>query len=87
MSNVRRHQCLVRLMESRNTQIGAKKSWNGQYTVDCAKRSSLPDLTFTLTGNDFTISANDYILEVQGSCISAIFGTFFHRLTEKLNKN
>jgi len=62
------------LAELLNKEMGAKKSYNGQYTVECAKRDTLPDLTFTLTGHNFTISANDYILEVQGSCISAIFG-------------
>ena len=51
--------------------MGAKKSYNGQYTIECEKRDSLPDLTFTLTGYNFTISAYDYILEVQGSCISS----------------
>jgi len=58
----------------RNKEIGAKKGFNGQYTVDCAKRSTLPDLTFTLTGHNFTIGAEDYILEVQGSCISSFMG-------------
>lgn len=42
--------------------------------MDCAKRSTLPDLTFTLTGHNFTIGAEDYILEVQGSCISSFMG-------------
>ncbi|KAI5363842.1 Putative aspartic peptidase A1 family, aspartic peptidase, active [Septoria linicola] len=62
------------LAELLNKEIGAKKSYNGQYTVDCSKRDSLPDLTFTLTGHNFTIDAYDYILEVQGSCISAFMG-------------
>lgn len=62
------------LAEILNNQIGAKKSWNGQYTVDCDKRASLPDMTFTLTGHNFTIGPEDYILEVQGSCISSFFG-------------
>jgi len=62
------------LAELLNKEIGAKKSYNGQYTVDCNKRDSLPDLTFTLTGHNFTIDAYDYILEVQGSCISAFMG-------------
>ncbi|GIZ48294.1 hypothetical protein CKM354_001136200 [Cercospora kikuchii] len=62
------------LAELLNKEIGAKKSYNGQYTVDCSKRDSLPDLTFTLTGHNFTIDAFDYILEVQGSCISAFMG-------------
>lgn len=65
------------IAELLNERIGATKSWNGQYTVDCAARDSLPDLTFTLTGHNFTICAYDYILEVQGSCISAFMGMDF----------
>ncbi|KAF2147315.1 uncharacterized protein K452DRAFT_261722 [Aplosporella prunicola CBS 121167] len=65
------------LAELLNREIGAKRSFNGQYTVDCDKRADLPDLTFTLTGHNFTISAYDYILEVQGSCISAFMGMDF----------
>ncbi|CAZ82657.1 unnamed protein product [Tuber melanosporum] len=65
------------LAELLNKEIGAKKGFNGQYSVECEKRDSLPDLTFTLTGHDFTITAYDYILEVQGSCISAFMGMDF----------
>jgi len=65
------------IAELLNTEIGAKKSWNGQYTVDCAKRDSLPELTFTLTGHKFSITPYDYILEIQGSCISAFMGMDF----------
>lgn len=65
------------LAELLNAEMGAKKGWNGQYSVDCAKRDELPDLTFQLTGHNFTISAYDYVLEVQGSCISAIMGMDF----------
>ena len=28
-----------------NSEIGATKGWNGQYTVDCAKVPDLPPLT------------------------------------------
>lgn len=55
-----------------NAQIGAKKGWTGQYTIDCAARAKLPDLTFNLGGHDFTLSPFDYTLEVSGSCISVI---------------
>ena len=65
------------LIINRNKEIGAKKSYNGQYTVECDKRDSLPDLTFTLTGYNFTIGPYDYILEVQGSCISSFMGMDF----------
>ena len=62
---------------SSNQEIGAKKSYNGQYTVECEKRDSLPDMSFTLTGYNFTITPYDYILEVQGSCISSFMGIDF----------
>jgi saccharopepsin len=65
------------LAELLNKEIGAKKSFNGQYTIECNKRDSLPDLTFTLTGYNFTIGPYDYILEVQGSCISSFMGMDF----------
>ena len=65
------------LAELLNGAIGATKSWNGQYTVDCARRDSLPDLTFTLSGHNFPIGPYDYIMEVSGSCISAIMGMDF----------
>jgi len=65
------------IAELLNKEIGAKKSFNGQYTVECDKRASLPDLTFTLTGHNFTIGPQDYILEVQGSCISSFMGMDF----------
>ena len=57
-----------------NNQIGARQAKNGLYNVDCAKRSTLPDLTFTLSGHNFSISAYDYILEINSSCISCFQG-------------
>ena len=60
------------LAEVINAQIGAKKGWTGQYTVDCETRGSLPNLSFKFNGKKFTISPYDYTLEVSGSCISAI---------------
>ena len=58
------------LAELLNKEMGAKKGYNGQYTIECDKRATLPDLTFELSGYNFSITAYDYILEVQGSCIS-----------------
>lgn len=65
------------LAEILNSQIGAKKGWSGQYSVDCDSRSNLPDLTFNLNGYNFTIGPYDYTLEVSGSCISAFTGMDF----------
>jgi len=57
-----------------NTQIGAKKSWNGQYQVDCAKVPTLPEFSFYFGGRPYPLKGSDYILEVQGTCISAFTG-------------
>jgi saccharopepsin len=62
------------MAEMLNTQIGAKKSWNGQYTVECSKISSLPELTFWFGGKPFPLKGSDYVLQVQGTCISAFTG-------------
>lgn len=65
------------LAELLNKEMGAKKGYNGQYTVECNKRDSLPDMSFNLSGHNFTITPYDYILEVQGSCISSFMGIDF----------
>jgi saccharopepsin len=62
------------IAEMLNAQIGAKKSWSGQYQVDCAKVPTLPDLTFQFGGKPYHLKGTDYILEVSGTCISAFTG-------------
>jgi saccharopepsin len=57
-----------------NQKIGATKGWNGQYTIDCDKIPSLPVLTVKFGGHDFTLSGSDYVLGVQGQCISGFMG-------------
>ncbi|KAG6011025.1 saccharopepsin [Claviceps maximensis] len=62
------------LAELLNKEIGAKKSWNGQYTIDCEAVKSLPDVTFNLAGSNYSLPASDYILQLQGTCISTFQG-------------
>ncbi|KAI0304122.1 endopeptidase [Russula brevipes] len=59
------------IAEMLNSQIGAKKSWNGQYVVDCSTVPKLPDLSFYFGGQAYPLKASDYVLEVQGTCISS----------------
>jgi len=62
------------IAELLNKEIGAKKSWNGAYTVDCDKVAHLPDITFTFSGKSFSLPATDYILNSAGTCISSFQG-------------
>jgi len=62
------------IAEMLNSEIGATRSWNGQYTLPCDKVPSLPDFTFFFGGKPYPISGSDYILNVNNNCISAFTG-------------
>jgi hypothetical protein len=55
-------------------QVGAKSILGKEYTVDCSKISSMPELKVTLGGKEFTLTANDYVLQVSGQCLFAFTG-------------
>lgn len=57
-----------------NKEIGATKSWQGQYTVDCNTVASLPDLTLYFGGKPFALKGSDYVLNAGGTCISSFTG-------------
>ncbi|SCV73699.1 BQ2448_6129 [Microbotryum intermedium] len=57
-----------------NKEIGATKSWSGQYTVDCATIPDLPSMSFNFGGKNYDLSASDYILQISGTCISSFTG-------------
>jgi len=55
-------------------QAGATSVMGKEFVIDCSKKSSLPDLTVTLGDKDFTLTADDYVLEVSGQCLFAFLG-------------
>jgi saccharopepsin len=62
------------IAEMINSEIGATRSWNGQYTVPCDKIPQLPDFTFVFGGNPYPIASTDYILNLGNQCVSAFTG-------------
>jgi len=62
------------LAELLHKQIGAQKSWNGQYTVDCAVIPDLPPLTLWFNEKPYILQGSDYILNAGGTCISSFTG-------------
>lgn len=55
-------------------KIGAKKFFGGEYTIDCSKASSAPDLEIKLGGIVYTLTANDYIINSGGTCLLGMVG-------------
>jgi hypothetical protein len=55
-------------------QAGATSVLGKEYIIDCSKKSSLPDLTVTLGEKEFTLTADDYVLQVSGQCLFAFMG-------------
>jgi len=54
-------------------KLGAKSLMGKEWTVDCSK--DLPDLSFTLGGQAFTLAKSDLILQQSGStCILGLMG-------------
>ncbi|KAF8068993.1 aspartic peptidase domain-containing protein [Lyophyllum atratum] len=57
-----------------NAKIGVMRDLNGDYTVPCSKISKLPVLTLHLGGKPYHLRGSDYILNLNGICISAFTG-------------
>jgi len=61
-----------------NDAIGAKTGPTGEATVDCSALSSMPDISFTLKGKDFTLTPDQYVLKVSAGksteCLSGFMG-------------
>ena len=61
-------------VEMLHVKIGAKKQYNGQYAVNCSTVGSLPSINFGIGGKKFEMTGHDYIMTVQGSCLSGFQG-------------
>ncbi|KAF8980911.1 Vacuolar protease A [Entomortierella lignicola] len=60
-----------------NKEIGAKKNYAGQYTVECSTVPSLPDFSFFFGKTEYKLKSSDYILNAGGTCISGFMGMDF----------
>ncbi|KAF9394723.1 Vacuolar protease A [Podila verticillata] len=65
------------LAEMINNQLGAKKNYAGQWTLDCAVVPNLPEFSFFFGKTKYTLQGSDYVLNAGGSCISGFMGMDF----------
>ena len=56
------------------TSVGAVPNLLGQYTIDCAKVSALPDLEFHINGKSWPVPGKDLVIQSQGTCLFAMMG-------------
>jgi len=61
-------------VEALAKQVGALSILGKEYMVNCSLKSSMPTLSVTLGGNLFTLSPDDYVLDVAGQCLFAFTG-------------
>ncbi|XP_055341541.1 lysosomal aspartic protease-like [Paramacrobiotus metropolitanus] len=55
-------------------QVGAQPYISGEYTVDCTKINSLPNISFVIGGKPFDLTPKDYVLQVQTTCLFGFVG-------------
>ncbi|KAF9438161.1 Vacuolar protease A [Entomortierella beljakovae] len=65
------------MAEMINKEIGAKKNYAGQYTIECEVVPTLPDFTFYFGDKAYPLKGEDYVLNAGGSCISGFMGMDF----------
>jgi len=54
--------------------VGARANLLGQYTIDCQKVHTLPDLEFVIDGKTFPVPGKDLVIEAAGTCVFALMG-------------
>mmetsp|Transcript_50225 Transcript_50225/g.99226 ORF Transcript_50225/g.99226 Transcript_50225/m.99226 type:complete len:395 (-) Transcript_50225:261-1445(-) len=61
-------------VEALAKKVGALSLLGKEYIINCSLKSSLPELSLTLGGHEFTLTADDYVLELSGQCLFAFTG-------------
>jgi len=41
-------------------------------TIDCNKTDTLPTMTFTIGGKDYSLTGKDYVLNIEGECLVGV---------------
>ncbi|KAF1314343.1 Aspartic protease, partial [Globisporangium splendens] len=60
-------------IDSLASQVGATAYSDGDYVLDCG--GSYPDVTFTVSGNTFTLTQDDYTFQDGSTCVFAFVGS------------
>jgi len=56
------------------SSVAATANIMGQYTIDCANVSTLPDLEFHINGKNYPVPGKDLVIQSGGTCLFALMG-------------
>jgi len=54
--------------------VGASRNIVGEYTIDCAKVPTLPDLEFNINNRVWKVPGPDLVIQASGTCMFALMG-------------
>jgi hypothetical protein len=57
--------------------VGATANFMGEYTIDCKLVDQIPDVVFTIGGNEYTIPGSKTVIQAQSTCLFAFMGMDF----------
>jgi hypothetical protein len=57
--------------------IGATKTMVGQYTIDCDKVNTIPEMTWTINGKAYSVPGEKLVIQSAGVCLFAMMGMDF----------
>jgi len=57
--------------------VGAKRNIAGEYMIDCDKAADIPDVVFTIDGEEYSIPGPSTVIESGGTCIFGFMGMDF----------
>ena len=54
--------------------VGATELLNNEYLIDCGKVAALPNITVSMGGNSFTLTGQQYVIDVENLHIECLLG-------------
>lgn len=57
--------------------VGATRNFAGEYMIDCDKAADIPDVVFTIDGEEYSIPGPSTVIESGGTCIFGFMGMDF----------
>ncbi|GFO20562.1 cathepsin d [Plakobranchus ocellatus] len=68
------HEDVLRLNRKLGAEPLSDPGLSNMYVFECSSVNSLPDVEFVLNGEKFSLTSKDYVIKMDGQCLSAFMG-------------